>query len=274
LEVAEGLATAVSPDGRLLAASRSAVILRETDLPEVFYFPAANVEPSALEPTARKTWCPYKGEAAYDAVLGVPDKAWRYYDPFPAVADVAGHVAFYPDAAKAGTEALPPPAPEALAVLSFWFDEVPQKDRFKRLDALDDAIRERFGALHERAAAGQLHDWRASPDGTLALIVLLDQFSRNFFRDAAQAFAQDEAARDLADHAVSRGFDLSYAPERRGFCYMPFMHAEELAVQNRSVRLFEGRMPGSDHVSHARRHREEIHRHGRFRGRDAALGCG
>ena len=271
LEVASGLATARSPEGRLLAASRSAVILREADLPMVFYFPRENVDPSALTPTDTKTWCPYKGEAAYDAVLGAADKAWTYHDPFPAVGDVAGHTAFYPDAATVGTEEVAAPAPGAIDVLRFWFEETKPSQHFKRDAGFDAEIARRFGPLHERAAAGEFEGWTRSADGTLALIVLLDQFSRNLHRDSARAYAQDDAARAAADHAVARGFDLALEPERRAFCYMPFMHAEDLRGQNRSVRLYQDRLPGAANVRHARAHRDDIHRHGRFPNRDEAL---
>ena len=272
VQVAGGLATATAPSGRLLAASRAAVVLAEADLPRVTYFPRENVDAGALEPTATKTWCPYKGEAAYDAVLGEADLAWTYYDPAPAVADIAGHVAFYPEAATVGQEALAAPPPDAVAVLSFWFDELRPGQRFKRDEAVDAEIGRRFGALHASAAEGGLEDWAASPDGALARVVMLDQFSRNLHRDDARAFAQDEAARAATDAMVARGFDLALAPERRAFCYLPFMHGEDIGTQNRSVRLYEGRLPGSDNVRYARAHRAEIHRHGRFRGRDAALG--
>ena len=279
VQVAEGLATATAPPGhpmagRLIAASRSAVIVAEADLPRVTYFPRENVDASTLEPTARTSWCPYKGQAAYDAVLGVPDRAWTYYHPAPAVGDIAGHVAFYPDAASVGQEALPSPAPEAVAVLDFWFREVRPGQRFRQDDAVDAEIARRFGGLHARAAAGDLDDWSREPDGAMARIILLDQFSRNLHRGAPQAFAQDEAARAGADGMVARGFDLALAPERRAFCYLPFMHAEDMAAQNRAVRLYRDRLPGADNLRYALSHREEIHRHGRFRGRDAALGRG
>ena len=271
VQVADGLATAVTPEGRLIAASRSAVVLAEADLPKAFYFPEENVDPSALLPTDTKSWCPYKGEAGYHAVLGQADKAWVYPDPFPAVGDIAGHIAFYPDAASVGTEELPAPSPEAVSVLQFWFEEVRPGQRFKQDDAFDAEVRRRFGALTERAAAGGL-DWAREPDGALAEIVLLDQFSRNIWRGEARAFAQDPAARAAADHMVSRGFDLALSPERRAFAYMPFMHTEDLRGQNRSVRLYTERLPGAENVRHALEHRAEIHRHGRFKGRDAALG--
>ena len=271
LQVAEGLATARSPEGRLLAASRTAVILREADLKEVFYFPRENVDPAALTPTDTKTWCPYKGEAAYDAVLDQPDKAWTYYDPFPAVGDIAGHLAFYPEAASVGTEAIKAPPPEAVDVLSFWFEETKPSQHFKRDDAFDAAIRDRFFALHERAAAGECEGWLQDPSGNLALILVLDQISRNLYRSDPRAYAQDAAARAAADHAVARGFDLALEPTRRAFCYMPFLHAEDMRGQNRSVRLYEDRLPGAANVRHALEHRSDIHRYGRFPNRDQAL---
>ena len=272
VQLAEGLATAVAPSGQLLAASRAAVVVAEASLPRVTYFPRENVDPSVLEPTARKSWCPYKGEAAYDAVLGEADRAWTYYDPAPAVADIAGHVAFYPDAATVGQEALPGPPPDAVAVLSFWFDEVRPGQRFKRDEALDAAVARRFGALHAAAAGGALDGWAREPDGALARLVLLDQFSRNLYRDDPRAYAQDAAAREAADGMIARGFDLALTPARRAFCYLPFMHAEDVGAQNRAVRLYRDRLPGADNLRHALSHREEVHRHGRFRGRDAALG--
>ena len=271
-QVAEGLATATAPSGRLLAASRGAVVLAEADLPRVTYFPRENVDASVLEPTARTSWCPYKGQAAYDAVLGEPDRAWTYHDPAPAVADIAGHVAFYPDAATVGQEALPSPAPDAVAVLAFWFEEVRPGRWFERDDALDAEIARRFGQLHAAAANGALDAWSREPDGALARVVLLDQFSRNLHRGDARAYAQDGLAREAADGMVARGFDLALSPERRAFCYLPFMHAEDMRGQNRAVRLYQDRLPGAPNVRHALDHRAEIHRYGRFRGRDAALG--
>ncbi|WP_081871680.1 DUF924 family protein [Parvularcula oceani] len=267
-----GLANATAPSGRLLAASTNAICLREADLAPVTYFPRRNVDPSALTPTAHETWCPFKGRAAYDAVLDEPDRAWTYYDPFPAVSAIAGHVAFYPDAAETGMEDLPAPAPEAEDVLRFWFDEVPAKKHFAKDEALDRRIAERFGGLQDTAARGRHDEWMRSPTGSLALLILLDQFSRNLHRGSARAFENDEKARHIADHAIGRGFDLAEPPERRAFVYLPFMHSEDLQDQNRSVRLYTERLPGAPNVAFALGHREEIHRHGRFRGRDAALG--
>lgn len=274
LQVAEGLATATSPSGHLLAASRSAIVLAEADLPRVTYFPRANVDPSALAPTAHRTWCPYKGEAAYDAVLGTADQAWTYFDPAPDVADIAGHVAFYPEAAVVGQEALPGPSPDALSVLSFWFNETKPAQWFRRDDAFDAEIARRFGAMRDAAAAGEMDDWTREPDGALARIILLDQFSRNLFRGEARAFDADDLARAGADGMVSRGFDLALSPERRAFAYLPFMHAEDMRGQNRAVRLYKDRLPASQNVRHAMEHREDIHRYGRFKNRDNALGRG
>jgi uncharacterized protein (DUF924 family) len=157
-------------------------------------------------------------------------------------------------------------------VLRFWFEETPSELRFKKDPAFDAAIHERFGALHEQAVAGAGAEWAATADGTLALLVLLDQFSRNLYRDDPRAFACDEAARAIAETAIERGFDLAVPSERRVFFYLPFEHNEDLADQERCCRLVRERIGDAKSIDFAERHRAVIARFGRFPHRNKALG--
>ena len=156
-------------------------------------------------------------------------------------------------------------------VLHFWFEEVAPKDRFAKDSALDETIRERFAGVHARAAAAELYDWRQTPAGRLAEIVVLDQFSRNMFRDSAQAFAQDALALVLAQEAVACGADKALSATQRQFLYMPYMHSESLLIQEQSLVLFDAL--GNDlSLEYARRHHEIIARFGRYPHRNVALG--
>lgn len=156
-------------------------------------------------------------------------------------------------------------------ILDFWFVKSTPEDWFKKNDGFDATIRERFGALVEDAAAARLDGWRGSADGCLALILLLDQFTRNIHRGSPQAFAADHLALDYARHALNQGYDRAVAAERRPFYYLPFEHSEDLADQERSVRLFEAH---GDPVmlDYAIRHKVIVERFGRFPHRNAVLG--
>ena len=168
------------------------------------------------------------------------------------------------------------------AVLDFWFGTpgTPEygKSReawFKKSDAFDEAIRARFLDLCRQAADGRLQAWQAAPDSLLALILVFDQFPRNLFRGSGLAFATDRQALAGAQLAVERGFDRALAPVQRWFAYLPFEHAEDLAMQRRCLELFETLRcdPGSiGSIDYARRHFEIIRRFGRFPHRNAALG--
>ena len=155
-------------------------------------------------------------------------------------------------------------------ILDFWFAS--EGLWYKKDDAFDETIRQRFAADYERAAAGGLTGWRELPDGCLALIVLLDQFSRNMFRGTARAFATDALALKLAETAVERGFDQALAPARRRFVYMPFMHAEDVDHQRRCVELFAAMSGNSKGLEFANKHLEIIERFGRFPHRNEILG--
>ncbi|MGE5146558.1 MAG: DUF924 family protein [Candidatus Eiseniibacteriota bacterium] len=157
-------------------------------------------------------------------------------------------------------------------VLCFWFEETTHEQRFKKDSAFDAAIRDRFGALHAQAEAGGCTDWAASARGALALLVLLDQFSRNLNRDSARAFACDGMARAVADQALERGFDLEFPVEQRLFFYLPFEHSEDMADQERCCRLVRERVGDANSIDFTERHRDVIRRFGRFPHRNKALG--
>jgi uncharacterized protein (DUF924 family) len=161
-------------------------------------------------------------------------------------------------------------------VLRFWFADDPTQLRgtwFVAEEAFDESCRAFAGALRS-ARCGALDHWAATPRGMLALIVLLDQFSRNLHRGTAEAFAADAQARSLARVAVSNGFDRHLHPMERMFIYLPFEHSEHLADQDESVRLFEPLRLwlGDSSAEYAWRHRDVIRRFGRFPHRNAALG--
>src|SRR5947207_5870342 len=128
--------------------------------------------------------------------------------------------------------------PEALGnppdVLAFWRAAGPEK-WFEPDDAFDAEIREKFLATYEAAAQGRLDDWQETPDGTLALLILLDQFPRNLFRGGARAFATDAKARDIAERAIARGTDRRFGSPERRFFYLPLMHSENFADQERCI---------------------------------------
>jgi len=167
-------------------------------------------------------------------------------------------------------------------ILAFWFAEGPgtfRKAWFVKDPAFDAEIAKHFGALVAPAREGAFDPWAATPQGALALLVLLDQFPRNLFRGSAEAFASDEHARAIARQAVLRdGFDRALAPAGQIFLYLPFEHGEALADQDLSVALFEGlrdipamAAPGGT-IDYAWRHHAVIARFGRFPHRNAALG--
>lgn len=164
-------------------------------------------------------------------------------------------------------------------VLAFWFGSPGDAHygEFRdiwfrgRNPAFDAEIRERFLTLHEEAAAGRLDAWRNAPRPCLALVIALDQFPRNMFRDTPRMYATDAAALAVARHAVDRAFDRGMPEVMRLFYYLPFQHAEVLAEQEASLRLFLplGRESGT---RAALRHHEIVERFGRFPHRNAILG--
>lgn len=170
----------------------------------------------------------------------------------------------------------------AYHVLNFWFGAPGSTEYgksgaewFKKSAAFDARIRERFLPLYESARAGELTPWQESPLSLLALIIVCDQFPRNLFRDSPRAFDTDAMALACAQHMVSRGWDQRLNVYERQFSYLPFEHAEDLAVQRESMRLF-GQLASehgrADLLEWARKHAVIIERFGRFPHRNAVLG--
>jgi uncharacterized protein (DUF924 family) len=164
----------------------------------------------------------------------------------------------------------------AIDVLQFWFADGLTTDRkvwFEKDAAFDTACAD-FNDARDLAKAGSLDAWAETPKGGLALLILLDQFSRNLHRSTAEAFAADAKARSIARAMLARGFDQALTPVERMFVYLPFEHSEDVADQDLSVRLFAAldAVAGGDMHDHAVRHRDVIRRFGRFPHRNAALG--
>lgn len=179
---------------------------------------------------------------------------------------------------------------DAHAVLDFWFGDAltlgwPSQSRsalwFGGGKALDDDITRRFGGLVEQALQGGLGDWESGPQRRLALVILLDQFTRNVFRGQARAFAGDRRAQQLVQDALARGWDERLPLAARVFLYMPLMHAEDPALQHQCVRCFEAlvatapperRKDVQGNLDFARQHCDIIVRYGRFPYRNQAMG--
>ncbi len=154
-------------------------------------------------------------------------------------------------------------------ILDFWLHDVGPKGWYEKNPALDRRIRDLFGATWENAAQ-ITEEWRDTPRGTLAAIILTDQFPRNMFRGDARSYATDALACELARHALTNGYDLQIDPPARQFFYLPFEHSEQLGDQHLCVELFAKRMPG-ENLLHAEMHRDVIAHFGRFPWRNGDL---
>jgi uncharacterized protein (DUF924 family) len=159
---------------------------------------------------------------------------------------------------------------KASEVVAFWRDAGPEA-WFKKDEKFDDEIRRRFLGVHEAAAEGFLRHWEDSAEGALALLILLDQFPRNMFRESPRMFASDPLARSIAAGAMIRGFDAQVDKEMRGFFYLPFEHSENLADQMRAVAFFKA-ADDADGLKWAEMHADIIQRFGRFPHRNKVLG--
>lgn len=155
-------------------------------------------------------------------------------------------------------------------IVLFWKDAGPEK-WFKADPAFDEQIRSRFLETYEAGMRGELAHWERSVYGAFALVILLDQFPRNIFRGTPRAFASDEMAKQVADRAIAAGRDKAVDPELHTFFYMPYMHSELLADQERCVALMlaSGRQ---ENIKYAEIHRDAIARFGRFPHRNVILG--
>jgi uncharacterized protein (DUF924 family) len=160
---------------------------------------------------------------------------------------------------------------QAQDILHFWFTELSDKQHFVKDPTLDDSMRWRFGNTLEAAARCELFAWRATPEGRLAEILVLDQFSRNIFRDTPRAFAQDALALMLAQELVASGGDRSLPLNQRSFVYLPYMHSESPLIHEQAVQLFS--QPGlENNLDFELRHKTIIDRFGRFPHRNQILG--
>ena len=159
-------------------------------------------------------------------------------------------------------------------ILAFWLDEVGPDGWYAGGDELDAEICDRFQDAYNRACGGALSLWLTYPSGTLAYVILIDQFARNMYRDTPRAFSGDRMARAAAKAAIARGWDKRIDEPARQFFYMPLVHSECLVDQDRAVRLILTRMPkiGTDNLLHAKAHREVIRRFGRFPNRNQVVG--
>jgi uncharacterized protein (DUF924 family) len=155
-------------------------------------------------------------------------------------------------------------------VLHFWFDELEPRSWFRKDERVDALIRTRFGALHERVTTMRPDEF-ATPERCLAAVLVLDQFSRNMYRGTPGAFAGDELALAIAQHAVAAGYDAGLTKDQRLFLYMPFEHSESAAMQDRCMQLVAS-LDDPGLLDYARRHKDVIDRFGRFPHRNEALG--
>lgn len=158
--------------------------------------------------------------------------------------------------------------PDALAVVEFWRDAGPAM-WFAKDASFDARFRERFLRDHEAAARGELAHWQSTPDGALALAILLDQFPRNAFRGTPRMYDTDTLARKIANTAFAAGYDQKLPREMQKFFVLPFAHSEDLADQERSVAL--ARRIGPEDLAHAEHHRDIVRRFGRFPHRNEIL---
>ena len=163
---------------------------------------------------------------------------------------------------------------EPEAIIEFWLHEVGEGGWYTAVDEVDAEIRARFQPAWEAAERGERDFWLNGPRGSLAYMILTDQFPRNMFRGDPRSFATDARARAGARVAIDHGWDMAIPEPQRVFFYMPFEHSEDMADQDRSIDLMTGKMPehGAEFGLHARAHAEVIRRYGRFPFRNAALG--
>ena len=157
------------------------------------------------------------------------------------------------------------------AILSFWFHEISPQQWWEKSPAFDQLVAQRFGAVHLAAACCELFAWRETACGRLAEIIVLDQFSRNMYRDQAAAFACDPLALALAQTAIAVQADKELDLNARAFCYMPFMHSESPAIHAAAMALFD--VPGWENtLAFEKKHKDLIDRFGRYPHRNAILG--
>ncbi len=155
-------------------------------------------------------------------------------------------------------------------IITFWFEELEPKDWFVGNEQLDKQIQQRFLPLLKKASHSELFSWRAAPLGRLAEIIVLDQFSRNIYRNTPQAFSQDPLALALAQEAISIGADKMLSEEQRSFLYMPYMHSESKVIHDEAVILFKS-LHREGNYEFELKHKKIIDRFGRYPHRNTIL---
>ncbi|ROS01063.1 uncharacterized protein (DUF924 family) [Sinobacterium caligoides] len=156
-------------------------------------------------------------------------------------------------------------------IITFWFEEVEESQYWQKDEAFDQLIAQRFSAIHQQASQGELYGWRKSAEGRLAEIIVLDQFSRNIYRDSPQSFSNDALALGLAQEAISLGLDKELSAAMRGFLYLPFMHSESAAIHHLAVALYT-ELGMKSNLQFELRHKAIIDRFGRYPHRNDVLG--
>lgn len=158
---------------------------------------------------------------------------------------------------------------QAQDILEFWFSEQGRRYWFQSTEELDREIQKKFESTWEAARDGKLEDWKHSPEGALALVIVLDQFPLNMYRGQAKSFSTEAKAREISRYALAEGFDSQLDQSYKFFLFLPFMHSESMEDQERSVELFTG---AGLETRWAKHHREIVRRFGRFPHRNASLG--
>ncbi|MBD67051.1 MAG: hypothetical protein CME62_17750 [Halobacteriovoraceae bacterium] len=156
-------------------------------------------------------------------------------------------------------------------ILDFWFKEISPEQWFQKSDEFDHTIQKRFGEVHHQASQGELYPWRENIYGRLAEIIVLDQFSRNIYRDDPRAFACDQMSLVLAQEAVAQKLDQELKPQEKSFLYMPYMHSESKLIHEQAVRLYSAK--GLEYnLDFEIKHKKIIDRFGRYPHRNEILG--
>jgi uncharacterized protein (DUF924 family) len=156
-------------------------------------------------------------------------------------------------------------------VLDFWFNDIEPKQWFQKDIDFDNKIITRFGKLHRQAVQGELSSWRHCAKSALAEIIVLDQFSRNIYRDQPESFAADPMALVLAQEAIQKGFDQELSLSERSFLYMPYMHSESAVIHEEAVKLFRD-LGIVNNLDFELKHKKIVDRFGRYPHRNAILG--
>ncbi len=156
-------------------------------------------------------------------------------------------------------------------IINFWFNELKPTQWWDKDRVLDAEITHRFKSIHSQAALGELNSWRQDAEGCLAEIIILDQFSRNIYRNKPESFAFDGMALVLAQEAIRRDLDKELDPIKQAFLYMPYMHSESLMIHEKSLNLFSN--PGlENNMNFEIQHMDIIKKFGRYPHRNAILG--